>query len=340
MFASRLLWCLCGLTGAAFVIAMSLGGAAYAQEVKANDEVVLALPFPVVPYLIPIAGRDLGIFEKHGIDLDVQYIQPGPLEPAIYSGSVQFAMLPGPVPHEMAVAGTGVTVILTYSKRHQVKLMATPDISSMADLKGKVVSIANAGSSQSGMLMLSALKDAGFDPNTDVQPRAIASQADNMNALLSGQISAAMLGLPFSEIAADQGIVTLVDYTAMEEEPWPTSNLITLEDYAEQNSELVTRFVSALLESLDAWMENPEKAKEVIAREAKMENPSLVSRMYEISTELLVTGAKAAPTAREHAAVLEYLQQKAEEDPSARSPEGWAAEDFFNAKFATAALHQ
>lgn len=340
MFTTRLSRRLFGLTGVAFGVAMSFGGSAFAQEAKANDEVILALPFPVVPYMMPIAGRDLGIFDKHGIDLDVQYIQPGPLEPAIYSGSVQFAMLPGPVPHEMALAGTGVTVILTYSKRHQVKLMATPDISSMAALKGKVVSIANAGSSQSGMLMLSALKDAGFDPNTDVQQRAIASQADNMNALLSGQISAAMLGLPFSEIAAAQGIVTLVDYPAMEDKPWPTSNLITLEDYAEKNSELVTRFVSAMLESLDAWMENPEKAKEVIAREAKMDNPGLVNRMYEISTELLVTGEKAAPTEREHAAVLEYLQQKAEADPSARSPEGWTAEDFFNPDFATAALHQ
>lgn len=328
----------CWGIGLAAALSVCFSAQGYSQQAKSLDKVTVALPFPIATYLVPNLGKKLGIFEKHGIDLEVKYIRPGPLEAAIFSGSVNFAMVPAPVNHDMTLAGTGVTAIMTYIKLYQVKLMAQKDVASVKDLRGKIVSLTNASTGMSRFLMLEALEDAGLDPEKDVQLRLIASQPDTMSALLSGQVSASILGPPFWMIAEAKGAKTLVDFTKMQDRYWGTATVIALKPYLEKNPDVAVRFVRGMIESIDAWKKNPDAVKTILKEEAKMEDPALLQRMYEDTADSMSTGKDTTPADRENQAALDVLANARKSDPTVRSVEGKKPSDFYDASFVEKAL--
>lgn len=324
--------------GVALGLSLGAGDRGYSQTPQKLDKVTLALPFPVVSYLVPALGKKMGLFEKHGIDLDIKYIRPGPLEAAIFSGSVDFSLVPAPVNHDMTLAGSGVVTVMTYVKRFEAKLMGAKDVTSVKDLRGKVVSTINASTGQSRFLMLEALESAGLNPDKDVQLRPIASQPDTMNALLTGQVSAAILGPPFWAIAQAQGATTLVDFQAMKDRYWGTANVIALKTYLEKNPDVTVRFLKGMLEAVDAWKNNPDEVKAVLKDEAKMENPRLLDLMAKVSADTLSFGKDTVPGVPENQAALDVLAKVAKTDATARKVDGKKPTDFYDATYIEKAL--
>ena len=135
-------------------------------------------------------------------------------------------------------------------------------IQSIADLKGKQISVP-AASTAHGML-LRALKAAGLDPEKDV---TIVSQAPEVAgpALEAGKIDAHADFVPFAELFPYRGFARKIYDGSEAKTPTFHGSLVNAE-FAQKYPELVTAFLRAAIEANELITADPEKYSELIGK--------------------------------------------------------------------------
>ena len=98
-------------------------------------------------YISPTAGsssvfwvaKDMGIFKKHGLDVNVIYIEGTPKAlMSLFAGDLQVVAGTGPAVVSAKLRGGDVTMIMGFEVFLPYYLMATPGINRIEDLKGKI----------------------------------------------------------------------------------------------------------------------------------------------------------------------------------------------------------
>jgi NitT/TauT family transport system substrate-binding protein len=123
-----------------------------------------------------ISGINVGLwvaaeantFEKYGLDVKLIYI-PTALQVTrvVLTGESPIAFAGGAPIVNAAISGADLVIIGGAANVPAFYLMATPDIKSLADLKGKPVGVSRFGSS-TDFVMRYMLKKQGFEPEKDV----------------------------------------------------------------------------------------------------------------------------------------------------------------------------
>lgn len=135
-------------------------------------------------------------------------------------------------------------------------------IQSLADLKGKQISVP-AASTAHGML-LRALKAQGLNPETDV---TIVSQAPEVAgpALEAGKIDAHADFVPFAELFPYRGFARKIYDGSQAKTPTFHGSLVKAE-FAQKYPEVVTAFLRAAIKANELITSDPEKYSELIAK--------------------------------------------------------------------------
>lgn len=133
-------------------------------------------------------------------------------------------------------------------------------IQSLADLKGKQISVPFASTAH-GML-LRALKAQGIDPERDL---TLITQAPEVAgpALQAGKIDAHADFVPFAELFAWRGFARKIFDGSQANAPTFHGSLVNAE-YAQKYPEIVTAFLRAALEANQLFAADPEKYSELI----------------------------------------------------------------------------
>jgi NitT/TauT family transport system substrate-binding protein len=106
-------------------------------------------------------AKDLKIFDKNGLDVDVIMITGGARSVAtLLSGSTQFGTGSATAPLLATARGSDIKIIAASYNKFPYAFIAKPDIRSPKDLRGKKISILNYGGSNDLALQL-ALKEGG-----------------------------------------------------------------------------------------------------------------------------------------------------------------------------------
>ncbi len=329
---------LAGLTVGVLVLAAcgggggESGGAAEGEgqtPAAGGGTISLAVPIPTPYYALPSFAAQQGLFEENGLDVEVQYVQPGALSPALAGGSLDYAILPGPALHDLRLQGSDVVAVANYIDKPMVALTVGEGIESVEDLAGRTVAV-GVPTSLSTIFMRQVLEDAGLDPDADVTTRVIPDQAGQFSALVSGQVQAAMLSLPQTEVAQQQGLDVLLDL-AQEDYDWPFAAIVTRQSYAEENQEQTVALLRALVAALEQWEAEPEAAQEVIATTSRLDDPALVQTSYEAVSSVL----EVEPVVDEQviAAPLEAIAETGNPDAASADPA-----DFFDNSYVEEAL--
>jgi len=201
-------------------------------------------------------GIEEGIFEKHGLDVELQTGQGGAaMLPAVSTGDMNFAV---GNPLTVMVAkdkGLDMKIVTGYSNSYAdgedingVVARADSGITSFADLEGKTASV-NAINTQGDLTIMEAASIAGADPsaiNFSEMP------FPDMEAQLElGNTDAVWIPEPFLSKALANPDNVLVGYSNQEVIPgMPTMVSFTSGNYAEQNPETVQKFKDAMEELL------------------------------------------------------------------------------------------
>ena len=131
--------------------------------------------------LAPFVAKEMGIFAKHGLDVDLSLIDGGsPSAAALIAGQVQFANFGGTETMSGVAAGSDMVAIALFVPVTPWQLLAKTDYKQPSDLKGKAVGIATKGGSSEVALNLSLQKlglaratdlDGGFQGLLTLQPQ-------------------------------------------------------------------------------------------------------------------------------------------------------------------------
>ena len=156
-------------------------------------------------------GRDVGIFKKHGIHLELIYIPGGSLSVQALIGNSLDMLLAGGTPLVYAVLkGADLKYIAGLNNRMPYVLVAREGINTPEQLRGKKVGISRFGSNTDFVVKLAATQ-MGLNPKRDMQIMQVGGQDARVVALKTGVVDATVLTPELALVGRKLGYHTLYD---------------------------------------------------------------------------------------------------------------------------------
>ena len=201
-------------------------------------------------YSLPIALAEReGLFRREGLDFRVVLLIPGGADRMIaelHDGTVDVVHIATPFLVRAALAGSDAVAIAAEFNDPIYSLVARPEIRRVADLKGKVVALADpAGSITYSMRKLLALH--GLDER-DVRVKTVEGTPARLACLRRGECAAVPLGQPQDLVAQSEGYRLLAASSDAVPEYLYTVTAVR-RSWAAANPEVVVRYVRALAAS-------------------------------------------------------------------------------------------
>jgi len=242
---------------------------ASADAADAADKIRFAYPAKSLNYLPLPLGRDKGIYQSEGIDLQMVLVTSPVQVTALTTGDIDFS---GAQSQVMAGAARGlpVKVVGFITTKPSFWLMAKPEIKSMTDLKGKIIGITAIGSS-TDTLARALLNKSGLTPDRDVTLFGTGTTSNILTALKGGSVDAGMLSPPFNAMAKIMGFGTLAYFGDHFEQS--LSGIGTSDRMVRERPDTVKRLLRATLKSLRYIQQNPTEVAHYIAREWRVDQP-------------------------------------------------------------------
>jgi len=267
----------------AFIIMVFCGGSG---KLNAQERLNFA-------YISPNAGsssvlwvaKDAGIFKKHGLDVNVVYIEGTPKAlMSLFAGELQVVAGTGPAVVQAKMRGADVTMIMGFEVFLPYYLIATPDVKRVEDLKGKTGANHSAATSADFAMRL-GLRNIGFDPDRDVNLRVVGATNLRMLAMQQGQAQFTVITTTEREEAEKRGFKVLVDL-ASKRIPYPHSGLITSQRMLREKHDAMLRFGRATVEAIDFFKTQKAPTIAVLKKYAKTDLSTLDTAYAYLKTAL------------------------------------------------------
>ena len=212
----------------------------YGQALSAHKS-IYSLP-------VALAGRE-GLFRREGIDFRVVIPVPGGAERmihALHDDTVDITHVATPFLVRAALAGSDAVAIAAEFNDPVYSLVARPEIARIADLKGRILGMADPGGSiafsMRKLLALHGLRES------DVRTKTIDGTPARLSCLRGGACDAVPLGQPQDVLAQSEGYRLLgISNEAVPEYLYTVT--AARRSWAAANADLVVRYVRALAAS-------------------------------------------------------------------------------------------
>ncbi|MGH7886504.1 MAG: ABC transporter substrate-binding protein [Candidatus Binatia bacterium] len=229
---------------------------------------------------IPWLAKEAKIYEKNGLDVETILLRgSGQTSQALLGGSLFAA--PVALPQVMFANLNGADLI---NVAHTVanassKLLVKPEIRRPEDLRGKKIATSSIGS-LGDFLFRYALRKYGLNPDREVTWLSIGTNAERLQALLTGAIDGADVTYPADVQAERKGFRVLID--ARKEITYPTTSIVTRRKTIQDDRDTVMRFVRSHVEGIAYHKQNKEFALKVLTKYVKTTDPEFLEGSYNI----------------------------------------------------------
>ena len=268
-------------------------------------------------------AKESGIFHKNGLDVQLVYFRGGTTAMmALLSRQTPISQLGGPAVVSAGLRGADTVLIAGGLVLTEWWLMARPDIKTAEKLNGGSVAISIFGG-LSDFLTRIALKRLGVTPVKDVAMVQISGVPEQLSALETGRVQAAMLPRPDNFIALKKGFYNLVTVRL----PYQSTGVATTQTFIRENPDIVRRYVRSQIEAVHRIKTDREAAIRVLAKYLALQDKEILERTYDgISTDDEIP-PKQYPNPEGIKNILEPLAQT---DPKAKAAK---PEDFVDVRF-------
>jgi NitT/TauT family transport system substrate-binding protein len=224
-------------------------------------------------------AKDLKIFDKHGLDVDVIMINGSARSvAALLGGSTQFATGSATGPIVAAARGADLKVIAASYNKFPYAFIVKPEIRTPKDLRGKRVNILNFGGSNDLALQL-ALKEWGLKL-PDIQVMIGGDAPTRLLSLMTGRTDATILSPPHLTKAVQAGYRVLADMGEMSAN-FTQSSLYVKGSFLREDRERVKRFVRAYSEAVHAIKNDRERTLKVFAKRMRIDDAETLHSTYD-----------------------------------------------------------
>jgi NitT/TauT family transport system substrate-binding protein len=288
-------------------VGASAAGAAPLTKIRVGYPSPSASMYPL------FVTKEAKLFDKHGLDADLVYVQGVQMVQVHTAGQLDFTTTSGIVTLQSSVSGSDLMLLANSIERHLMKVMGHPSLAGPADLKGKSIAVTRFGS-LTDLALRPILEKWKLDPSRDVSLVQIGRLSDIVPAIQQKRVAAGMLSFPTSFHAEKLGLKTLYDLSESEVEV-PTTTVAVSRAYANKNRDIVLRFLRAYLEGSHRLLTDRDMGIKALRRYGGVQDAELLAATYDLFTSKYI---KKVPTLSTKA-VQNALNLVAESNPKAKN---------------------
>src|SRR5262245_17306817 len=236
---------------------------------------------------LPIyAGIAKGVFEKHGIKVDLTFTPNSDvMRDGLARGEFDSAQSAVDNAVHMVEAAGQDPVIVMGGDSSMNEFIVQPEIGGFADLRGKVIAV-DAPNTAYALLAKKILLNNGLKEGTDYTVKSVGGSAARMKAVTgSKEYAAVVLNVPFNIVATQGGLKSLgrtVDLLG----PYQATGAYVMRPWGQANARTLERYIAAYIESL-RWAMQPANRAESVAMlvERVKLAPGVAERAYDLMRE-------------------------------------------------------
>lgn len=269
------------------------------------ESVVIGYPTTSSQFTPLWFARDVGLYEKYGLDAKLVYIQGGSvLLQAMLAGQAHAGQNGIAETVVATLRGGDVRMLGVTSKIFPYTMIVNKNIKSAKDLIGGKLAV-NRLADVSAIASQVALRKLGLNPEKDVTMLQVGGSPQRLAALQSGAVQAAALdfmsGLRLSKLG-----YTVLSQVSLN---YPYLGPLVSGRFLRENPAAAERFVRAFVEAIARFKRNREEGIKALAHYMKSDETDVLNKAYDfISTEFYAENLE--PDAKSFRDLIEEISER------------------------------
>lgn len=243
----------------------------------ALENVIIAYPTTSSQFTPLWFARDVGLYEKYGLDGKLVFVQGGSvLLQAMLAGQVDAAQN-GIAETMVAVhRGGDVRILGVTANIFPYTLIVSKGVKNAKDLVGGRLAV-NRLADVSAIASRVALRQLGLNPDKDVTMLQVGGSPQRLAALQSGSVQAAALDFMSGLRLSKQGYTVLAQVSLN----YPYLGPVVSGKFLREKPALAEAFVKAFVESIARFKRNREEGIKALARYMKTSEQDVLTKAYD-----------------------------------------------------------
>jgi NitT/TauT family transport system substrate-binding protein len=291
------------LTVCLVVVLICIGTSSWAAQ-SGSEKVVFSIPSRSIAAVDLYIAKERGFFREEGLDVDIVQIRGNVAIAAALSGQVQATNGIGTVIRALERSDVPLKILTVSLKRNLFWLVARPGITSISQLKGKILGTTTFGGSQH-TAATRLIRKGGVDPDKELTVVVGGDVPAQLQSLISGAIDVAALSPPTVILARDKFHMNILG-SAMEDLANLQNGTAVTEKLLRDNRGLLKRILRARAKANRYFWENESGTSEVLAKFQNVDN-AVARESYRLAKAAFT--ADGIPSAKE---IEEFLKADAE----------------------------
>jgi len=248
-------------------------------------------------------AKEIGAYEKYGIDAELIYISSGPtVVQALLGGDVVGGVAATNAVIAAVLRGAPLVSVLSTCNRPYHRLWVQPEIKTFDDLKGKILGVTRFGSVTDNLTRM-ILKKQGLE--NAVQVRQMGGTIEVSSAFQNKQIAGAVTSsLRVDEKTQPRLLAKLEDMGFQ----YSMDVIAHARDDLKKFPQVVEGMVRAYTEGVAAMHIQKERARKAIAKYARLRDPKKIDEIYQDSVIYLEKTPRVEPESIN--SILDFMGKK------------------------------
>jgi ABC-type nitrate/sulfonate/bicarbonate transport system substrate-binding protein len=218
-------------------------------------------------------AKEIGAFEKYGIDAELIFVSSGPVVvQALLGGDMKAGLAATNAVTSAVLAGAPLISMMSLINRPYYRCWVQPEISRVDELRGKTLGVSRFGSVTDNLTRIFLRR---YNLEGAVQIRQMGGTTEMAAAFQRRQIDGAVMATVRVN-APTRMLVDLADLGIR------YSNVVIAasRDYYQRNPDISEAMVRAYLEGVAAVNQQKERTLQVIQKYTRLQDPKLIQELY------------------------------------------------------------
>lgn len=247
------------------------------RSAGALESIVIAYPTTSSQFTPLWFARDVGLYEKYGLDGQLVYIQGGSiLLQAMLAGQAQAAQNGIAETLPLVLRGGDVRILGVTSKIFPYSLIVSKGVKSAKELAGGKIAVNRLGD-VSAIASRVALRNLGLNPDKDITMLQVGGSPQRLAALQSGSVQGAALDFMSGLRLSKLGYTVLAQVSLN----YPYLGPMVSAKFLRENPAGAEAFVRAFVEGIARFKRNREEGIKALARYMKSDETDVLNKAYD-----------------------------------------------------------
>lgn len=263
-------------------------------------------------------GRDAGLYRQYGLDVDVVFFRGSTIAiNALATKDAQFAGLGASSSVLAKLGGVDTMLIATATPGLLFYLVASKDIKTAKELKGKRIAVSRPGT-DSDLAARVAVQKLGLGEK-EVNYISIGSDTERVMAVSQGIVDATVVAVAGYVAAQRLGLNTLVDL-AQANIPYEAASLITTQSLIRENPEMVRRFTKGFVAAIHYSQTHRENTLKILSKYMRTSDKDVLNASYDYFVGRAIPRTPYV-SERGLQAVIDFIRQRNPQTPNVKAAE-------------------